>query len=132
MMNETPVFRTIALNGGLTLQVVDHSNRYFGDYHRIKLVISCELPLTAASIPEAWRERAAEVRERLGESLHFERSMERMGVAGDAVAAVKEEMLASFLTSTGHYLARPAFVARLVADKLGKKDTSQRRFTLIK
>ena len=125
-------FRTIDLNGGLTLRIADCTNRYFGDYHRIKLVVSCDLPVTLEGLPEDWRQREAQARELVGDSFHFERSLERMGVASADVDAVSEELLAGFLTSTGHYLTQPSFVAKLVAEKLANSGTPKRRFTLVK
>ena len=33
------VLRTIKLDNGLTLEFFDQSNLYFGDYHRIKILL---------------------------------------------------------------------------------------------
>ena len=41
------VIREIALANGLTVSFTDATRRYFGDYHQVRVEISCEVPLTA-------------------------------------------------------------------------------------
>ncbi|ORJ63446.1 hypothetical protein B5V00_00865 [Geothermobacter hydrogeniphilus] len=119
-MTATGPFRSIPLEGGLKLDFFDLGNRYFGDYHRIKILVRCEVPLretmfAAESDPRRAFDRA---RRRLGERVVYERSLERMGVAGADVEAVRDRMIDAFLSSAGPYLRHPEFPRRLVESRL--------------
>jgi len=112
-------FRTIELDNGLCLELRDQSNRYFGDYHRIKIEVSCDIPLRGEFFGGNPDDPQLQTARRLyGDSLRFERSLERMGVAGAEVENVREELVESFLKSSAAYLEHPEFVARYVQRQL--------------
>lgn len=112
-------FRIIELDNGLRLELHDQSNRYFGDYHRLKIEVRCTIPLDKKFFGgDENHPDLLLARNKFGESLCFERSLERMGVAGADVAPVREELVASFMKSSASYLEHPEFVAKFVARKL--------------
>lgn len=113
---------TVELENGLKFEMFDRSNRYFGDYHRIKIDIECSIPLEARFFnDDDSNESLVRARKLYGDSLMFERSLERMGVAGADVEATKQEMVETFLSSSREYLQHPEFVMRYVARMLEKR-----------
>jgi len=112
-------FRTVTLANGLLLEMHDRGNRYFGDYHRIKIEIRCIIPLAAGFFGgDEQHPVLLRARQRFGESVVFERSLERMGVAGDEVETLRDEMVNGFLSSSRAYLEHPEFVSRFIARRL--------------
>jgi len=92
-------FRTERLCNGVEVAFADCSNRYFGDYHRVcvEVRISIHLPAGSAS-------RLAQVGR-----------LERMGVAGADVAAIRSQLVDDYWRHAGRYLAHPDYPARLLA-----------------
>ncbi|RME40393.1 MAG: hypothetical protein D6794_02315 [Deltaproteobacteria bacterium] len=116
-------FCSEVLENGFELRFFDESNRYYGDYHRVRVIARLEVPLSAplfAGNPDPDR-ALSRARRWLGESVRFEKVLERMGVAGDAVASVRQELVEGFLRSSRSYLAHPRFAERLVARELEKR-----------
>lgn len=92
-------FRAETLANGVVIEFFDVGNRYFGDYHRICVEAHLTVPHPDGGEPL----RPAPKR------------LERMGVAGSEVAAVRARLVEDFLHHAGRYLARPDYPARLVA-----------------
>lgn len=116
-------FRTETLANGNKILFFDHSNRYYGDYHRVKVVARLDIPLTeslfAAHASPARAFRRA--RRWLGDSVRFEKVLERMGVAGDAVETVRRELVENFLRANRSYLEHPGFAERLLLKKFADR-----------
>jgi len=113
-------FRRLPLDGGLVLEFFDLGNRYYGDYHRVKVLVRCEIRLqqrlfSADKDPEKALGRA---KRWLGESVCFEKSLERMGVSGADVDSVRQQLIDAFLATAGRYLRHPQFPQRLIASRL--------------
>lgn len=111
------------LDNGLQLQVEDQSNRYFGDYHRLRLFVSCPVPVRAEYFAgDANPEQvAAEALQLLGTEVVYEKPLERMGVAGGELEAVRQQVLDDFLAINRDYLARGDFPAKFLALKLRER-----------
>lgn len=125
-MNE--IIRTESLSNGVRVAFHDRSNRYFGDYHRVCVEVRCCLPLTpplfaGAADPPAECRQARAV---LGEEACHVRILERMGVAGDEVERVRQEIIDGFIRSTLPYLQSPNFPARLIAVELARHRQGRR------
>ncbi|PLY12320.1 MAG: hypothetical protein C0624_01065 [Desulfuromonas sp.] len=115
-------YRTIELSNGLQLELRDQSNRYFGDYHRIRIEVSCDIPLRSEFFGNRDdHPQLLQARRLYGDSLRFERSLERMGVAGADVERVREELVENFLNSSATYLEHAEFIARYVSRQLQKR-----------
>ena len=89
-------FRSERLPNGVSVTFIDCSNRYFGDYHRV--LVEAHISVTAAG-----RE----------EPLVQVRSLERMGVAGSEVTAVRDRLADDFWRHAAAYLGRPDYPTRL-------------------
>lgn len=110
---------SVTLANGLVLEFVDHSNRYFGDYWRVRIEARCRVPLSAAFSDPADPE-LAQARALLGDEVAYTRSLERMGVPSAEVDAAIRSLIDSFLSSTFAYLGDLSFAARFVRQKLAE------------
>ncbi len=116
------LIRTIHLDNDLVVEFFDRSNRYFGDYHRLCVEARCRVPLTpecfAGSVdPDAELQAAKTV---LGNEVVFARTLEKMGVAGEAVERAREVLVDSFIRSSLPYLDTPTFPRRFVGAELAR------------
>lgn len=115
------MLETQTLANGLKLSFADESNRYFGDYHRILLVVKISCDLETLS-DDQLRTQAIGV---YGKTLDIERRFERMGVPTAEVESVQNEMIVNFMRQAATYMARPDYPARLVTTELKKHRPSR-------
>ena len=109
-------FKTVRLENDLTVEFFDSSNRYFGDFYRVCIEVKIAIPLHAMRLSQDQAKAAA----KLKSPLCFIRRLERMGVAGADVQAVKDLLIQSFLASCDSYLNAPDFAQRFLAKKLSE------------
>jgi len=107
------------LANGLELFLEESSNRYFGDYHRVRLILTCDLPVSAVWLGDADDPAAEAIRLRglLGDSVRYEKVLERMGVPGADVARVRRQLLDDFSATARLYLESPEFPSRLLRQR---------------
>lgn len=103
-MTEVTPLRTVLLDNGLRLDFYDRTNRYFGDFHRVLLLVEGRIDAQSA---EAGSPAV------LLDTVLFQRELERMGVTSAALDVVTSELTESFLESAGKYLARPEMPEQL-------------------
>lgn len=120
-----PAFRTEILANGLTLEFFDESNRYFGDYWRIRLEARCTVSVRSALADDPDLPQALQL---LGESILYSRSLEKMGVPGDNAVSVRQALISAFLEGASPYLSSPSFPARLVRQKIAEQKKVARSF----
>jgi hypothetical protein len=128
------ILRTDHLANGVRIDFIDGSNRYFGDYHRLRIEIRCRIAVTpqlfaAAVDPCAEADR---VRSRLGDEVFLIRHLERMGISSGDLETVRNEMIESFVKSSFPYLQSPQFASRYVTLELAKCQKQARPFRLVK
>lgn len=117
-MNSGHIIRECDLADGVRAVVYDVSSHYFGGYYHIRLQIAAEVPLCSDWFgSESEHEDALR---RLGESVCFKRTLEKMAVPSIQIDAVKSELLESFETNVLTYLLRPDFPSRFVLSEYGK------------
>ena len=107
------------LSNGLHLRFFDESNRYFGDYHRVRIVVAIEVALTPELISDP--ELLAAGIQRFGATLTSSKVLERMGVPGARVESLRAELVASYQLEVQSYLNRPDVPARLLRAELANK-----------
>jgi len=108
--------REDVLENGLVVAFVDVSNRYYGDYHRVRVEVRCSLPLQ----PEMFADTGDLERARAlwGEAFDWIRPLEKMGVSGAEVTATAAKLIEGFVASAYPYLSQPQFPACLLAKEL--------------
>ena len=116
------------LDNDLTIEFFDRSNRYFGDYHRVCIEACCRVALDmgyfgGAADPAAELQAARAV---LGGEVVFSRTLEKMGVAGEAVEHTRQALMDSFIRSSLPYLSTPAFPRRFIAAELVRRRQGRR------
>lgn len=122
--------QSATLANGLRLEFYDFSNRYFGDYHRVCIEVRTSFPLDAPVLSAFDPALLNKARALFGATLTVTRTVERMGVAGALVDAVKAEVIAGLLYEAQNYLSRPDYPGRLLTAELGRKPTSKLKPTL--
>lgn len=126
-MNDLLMSKT--LENGLQLQFLDQSNRYFGDYHRVKILVRCPVPLRAEWVAAcADAVDLPQLRAMLGESVCYERSLEQMGVASAQLETVKSNLLDGFLAATAGYLGSETFPGRFILQQWQLRSQRPQRF----
>ena len=100
-------FRSEALENGVSVAFFDLSNRYFGDYHRVRVEVRISVLVPGQEQP-----------------LVKVRMLDRMGVPGAEVPAVRARLADDFWINAAAYLGRADYPARLLA-----AEVSPRRLT---
>ena len=108
------------LENGVVVEFFDRSNRYFGDYHRICIDVSCRIPLSVEIFGTAGdaQDKYRNARSALGEEAVYRRTLDRMGVAGAEVEETRQKMLDEFCRANIPYMSSPEFPARFVAKEM--------------
>jgi hypothetical protein len=105
--------KPLHLANGLIFRFTDRSRRYFGDYHHVRIQVQSSIPL----LPDYFvsREAYEHARRILGDEIVYSLFLERMGVAGEEIAGVKELLLTHFTETSATYLSSHLFPQRYVA-----------------
>ena len=114
------------LANGVTLQFFDQSNRYFGDYHRVKIVVSGTIVVDGRYFPLTNGTTLETAIKCLGESFTVERSLEAMGVPSSAVESKRNGLIETFVETTMPYMARSDFPIKSIQAELTKRKPAPR------
>jgi hypothetical protein len=126
----TKIIQTENLPNGMKIEFIDCSNRYYGDYHRVRIEVRFIFPLTPAvfeQIADSEAERV-NIRKVLGGKYVYTRVLEKMGVPGDALEETRRSLIDSFIGSTFSYMAQPSFPLRLIVRELARRSKVHRPF----
>lgn len=118
-MSEETVIKICELAGGVTATIRDLTRHYFGGYYHVRLLVSADVPVSAASFDAAGEyEDAAQ---RLGPLVTFSRTLEKMAVPDGEIANVRQQLLDAFDINVLPYLQRADFAPGFVRSEYGKK-----------
>ncbi len=117
--------KKIDLSNSLTVLVFDTTRRYYEDYHLVRLEIECEVAVSKDFFEEPGK--FAEVRGVLGDSVLYRRTIEKMGVPFLEIEAAREEIISSFLSTSGPYLSDESFPRKFVQSELKKSSEKKIR-----
>ena len=110
---------THRLENGLELSFHDQGNRYFGDYHQVKIIVSCRVVLNndllSSHLSSEDLQKATQI---FGDHVDYKRIIKQMGVAGDDVEQVKALMVKNFIENAAKYMQSEDFASRFVARRL--------------
>ncbi len=111
----TDVIFSKKLKNGIVVDFVDRSNRYYGDFHRVKIDVVAKFPVDTTLLPEELQEIATGCN---GEAT-YQRSLEQMGVKTAEVGTVTQALIDNFIATVGSYLEKENFVELLLRKQLG-------------
>ncbi len=117
--------REIPLENGLTVRFYHHTHRYFGDYHRIKMEILCEIPVREDFFDNC--DEFADAQTLLGHAAVFRRNIEMMGISSADVENSLERTIENFMNHSRTYLSSPLFPKKLVLAELAGARKQDRR-----
>lgn len=123
-MNENTIIFREALDNGLVVEARDFSRRYFGDYHKVILEVTCRLPLAIAHFSDhPCPEQAMQgTRDILGDVPQSTTHLERMGVAGESLEDVRAALLHSFVNHALPYMRRPDYPPHFLRSLLARHE----------
>jgi len=107
------------LGNGVAVEFFDQSNRYYGDFHRVKINAVAKIPLIKTALPEDLYDFAATC----PDYVTYEKSLERMGVMSGDVQKVINSLVDDFIESVGGYLKKDNFAANLLRKNMLDKLT---------
>jgi len=121
-MQETIKFReslekSIDLKNGLTLELWDKSRSMVGDRWKITVIAQIDVPVEKAFLEPNGnqQENLDDMKMLLGESVRFEKKMERFFIDEKEKDEVTQEIMDSLLESLLPYLSHPWFCKRFIA-----------------
>lgn len=94
---------SVVLKNGLVLRFADQTNRYFGDFHRIRIKVSLELP-----------EKLQMSTDISCKTVSYERTLEKMGVSTATLDAARSTLIKDFLATSTGYFENPDFPQQLL------------------
>lgn len=116
MMSNSALVRTVLLDNGIRLTFHDCSNRYFGDFHRVLVVVSGTVdPDDSAPGGDLSSTGGG------NSAVLFNRELERMGVTSDRLQETVGALIDGFLASARGYLERPDMPEQLRKKSLDGK-----------
>ncbi len=121
-MQETIKFReslekSINLKNGLTLELWDKSRSMVGDRWKITVVAQTDIPVEKALLESngSTQGNLDEMKMLLGESVRFEKKMERYFIDEKEKDGIIKEIIDSLMESLFSYLSHPQFCKRFIA-----------------
>ena len=116
-----------SLANGLEIVFREHGNRYFGDYHQVKMTVSCRIDLEESLASGILtKDDLEKARQLFGDHVEYTRLVKQMGVAGAEVESVRQQMIDNFIAHSASYMAGDDFAARFVLRKLTERRNRNR------
>lgn len=110
--------KTYKLDNGLTATVHDETSHYFGGYFHVRIMMRVMVPLRAVLFDVS--AEFEDALQRIGKSVSFERTLEKMAVPEQDLDSVRVQLLQSCETNLLPYLNRSDFEARFVRSQYQK------------
>jgi len=106
------IIQTISLKSGLCITLSDETRHYYGGYYHVKIQALCIVPIVRDHFDN--ESEYLDARNKLGDSVRFERVLEKMAVPEPDIAAVRDQLLDAFNNTTVGYLSSPDFERKFV------------------
>lgn len=122
-MQSADIYRQIILKNGIEIIVRDFTRNYFGDYHLVRLEITCRANAGEGScVGDAVSSPGVQ-------EAVFRKVVEKMGVPSSDVEAAKESLVQNFIAHSLTYLSAPDFPAKLAASTSLQSKKVKHRYT---
>ncbi|MDU0459553.1 MAG: hypothetical protein RW306_12575 [Geobacteraceae bacterium] len=115
MLNNSNIITTIELESGLCITLSDETRHYFGGYYHVRILAHCDVKLDRTYFED--EARYLDALDKLGQSVVFERVMEKMAVPEQDIASVRNQLLDSFRNTSVAYMSSPDFERRFVRNE---------------
>jgi hypothetical protein len=122
---EENLIKKVKLENGLDMKFYDSSKKIAGDRWQVKMVVKIEIPVSDYLKDIEADLDADEVLKTLGQSIVYEKSMERNFI--DNKDKVLNDFCDSFFKSSSPYLSVPNFPAQFIVTKYGEKKSAKFR-----
>ncbi|HKZ17635.1 MAG TPA: hypothetical protein VJ161_09270 [Geobacteraceae bacterium] len=106
------LIKKIPLENGLTVLILDHTRRYYGDFYIVKLEILCEAPVREEYF--TGMDDFTVARKILGERTVYRRFVEHMGVPSTGIEHAREQLIRNFADHSLPYFSVASFPQKLV------------------
>jgi hypothetical protein len=106
------IISTIELNQFINIKLLDETSHYFGGYHHVRILAYSDVPVLESFFDNSSEFKDA--RSRLGESVRFERTLQKMAVPENEIVTVRSQLVDAFNETTLAYLSVPDFAERFV------------------
>ncbi len=112
------ILDVIVLENGVEIHVYDVSKRYYGDFHKVKLEVVCEVQIREEYFDYTGEFEAA--RGVLGDRVVHRRIIEKMGIPTADLETVKDEILRNFKDHSLSYFSIATFPKKLIMCEMRK------------
>lgn len=113
------ILETIVLDSSLSITLLDQTRHYFGGYYHVKILVFCDVPVMRSYFEDVTVYN--DVVALLGESVRFERTLEKMAVPESGIESVRCQLAQDFRETSRSYLSVPDFAARFVMSEYQKR-----------
>jgi hypothetical protein len=120
------LIRELPLANGLTVRFFDTTRRYFGDYHQVRVKISCEVPVTADLFADQQAFDAA--LKLLGAKVQYVKDIEQQGVPTLSTADAVANVIRQFMENSLGYFDSAEFSKRFVQSELNRIRSKAKSF----
>jgi hypothetical protein len=124
-LSSEAIIRNCELGGGLLATVRDCTSHYFGGYYHVRILITADVPVDSSAFENAAQYEDALVR--LGSSVSFSRTLEKMAVPEADIADIRRQLMDSFYANVLPYLRRADFAPGFIRSEYRKKLASAPR-----
>lgn len=118
MQETSSIISTIDLNRFITITLLDETRHYFGGYYHVKVLVYCDVPLVESFFDS--KADFMDARSRLGETVRFERILEKMAVPEHEQLHVRGKLVDAFNDTALEYLSAPGFAGSFVRSSYRK------------
>jgi hypothetical protein len=113
------IIETITLTSDLVVTLLDQTRHYFGGYYHVKVRAYCDVSLERSYFDtDADFSAAVTI---MGESVRFERVLEKMAVPECDIETVRSQLTQAFHATTTGYLSVFDFAPRYVRSEYQKR-----------
>jgi hypothetical protein len=124
-LNSSASYYELIISGNSIVRFFDHSSIYFGDYHHVRLVATCEFELSGCQ--KAIPANHANEETLLGPAV-YTRTLERMAVPSASVEEAKRALIEDFRKNTFPYLSSPDFPLKMAFKNAPDKNSVNRKY----
>jgi len=115
LLNNSNIITSIELNSGIIITLSDETSHYFGGYYHVKILAQCNVSLDRMFFDD--EAQYLDALDKLGQSVVFERILEKMAVPEQDIALIRDQLVDSFKNTAISYLSAPGFERSFVRNE---------------